>query len=121
MSIVLLYDGACRFCIRSLRVLKRFDPQDRLELVDASNRASVDKRFPQTSGADFDNAMYAVDSARVYRGFDAFRRAMRALPALAWLAMLMYIPGVPAIGRRVYDAIARNRHALGCSSEACDV
>jgi predicted DCC family thiol-disulfide oxidoreductase YuxK len=121
MSVVLLYDGACRFCIRSLRALKRFDSQNRLELVDATDRAGVDQRFPQTRGADFDAAMYAIEGSRVYRGFDAFRHAMWRLPSLSWLAMLMYLPGIPPLGRRAYDIIARNRHALGCSSEACDV
>jgi predicted DCC family thiol-disulfide oxidoreductase YuxK len=121
MSVALLYDGGCRFCIRSLRVLKRFDARNSLELVDATDREAIGARFPQTAGADFDAAMYAVDGSKVYRGFDAFRHAMRRLPGLWWLAMLMYVPGVPPIGRRVYDAVAHNRHALGCSSEACEL
>ena len=119
-NVVLLYDGTCRFCIRSLGVLKRFDPRDRLELVDASDRAAVSRRFPQTAGADFESAMYAVDGTRVYRGFDAFRRALAALPALRLLAPLLYVPGIPQAGRRIYDTVARNRHALGCSSEVCE-
>jgi len=119
MSVALLYDGACRFCIRSLRALKRFDPNDKLELVDATDRAATVRRFPQTVGADFDAAMYAVDGSRVYRGFDAFRRALRETPTLAWLVPLLYVPGVPQIGRRAYDAIARNRHNFGCASEVC--
>ncbi len=119
MSVALLYDGECRFCIHSLRVLKRFDRHDRLELIDATNRDAVARRFPQAAGADFDAAMYAVDRERVYRGFDAFRRALRETPRLAWLVPFLYVPGVPQIGRRIYDAVARNRHSLGCSSEVC--
>ncbi len=118
-GVALLYDGACRFCIRSLHVLKRFDSNDQLELVDATDRDATALRFPQTAGADFDAAMYAVDGQGVYRGFDAFRRALRETPALAWLVPFLYVPGVPQAGRRVYDAIARNRHNLGCASEVC--
>jgi predicted DCC family thiol-disulfide oxidoreductase YuxK len=119
MSVALLYDGECRFCLRSLRVLKRFDPHGRLELIDATDREAIAHRFPQTAGADFDAAMYAVDQEHVYRGFDAFRRALRETPSLAWLVPILYLPGVPQIGRRVYDAVARNRHSLGCASEVC--
>jgi predicted DCC family thiol-disulfide oxidoreductase YuxK len=118
-GVALIYDAACHFCIRSLRVLKRFDIHERLELVDATDRDSIVRRFPQTADADFDSAMYAVDGHAVYRGFDAFRRALRETPSLGWLVPLLYVPGVPQLGRRVYDAIARNRHALGCSSEVC--
>ena len=115
--VVLLYDGACRFCVRSLNVLKRFDPQGRIELVDATERSSVASRFPQAAGADFDAAMYAVEGENVYRGFDAFRRAMRVCDGLKWIVPLMSIPPVPQIGRRVYDMVARNRHSLGCNVE----
>ena len=119
MSVALLYDGACRFCVRSLLALKRFDAHDRLELIDATDREAIARRFPQTAGADFDEAMYAVDGEHVYRGFDAFRRALRETPRLVWLVALFYVPGVPLIGRRVYEAIARNRRSLGCSSATC--
>ncbi|MGH7715703.1 MAG: thiol-disulfide oxidoreductase DCC family protein [Vulcanimicrobiaceae bacterium] len=118
-SVALLYDGACRFCIRSLRALKRFDLHDRLELIDATDRDAIARRFPQTAGADFDAAMYAVDQHGVYRGFDAFRRALRETPVLAWLVPLLYVPGMAQIGRLAYDAIARHRHSLGCTSEVC--
>lgn len=117
--VALLYDGTCRFCIRSLHVLKRFDLNDKLELVDATDRDATASRFPQTAGMDFDAAMYAVDGHRVYRGFDAFRRALRETPPLAWLVPLLYVPGVPQLGRRAYGAIARNRRNLGCASEVC--
>jgi predicted DCC family thiol-disulfide oxidoreductase YuxK len=118
-SLALLYDGGCHFCIRSLRLLKRFDPNDRLELVDATDRDSIAHRFPQAAGSDLDAAMYAVDQHRVYRGFDAFRRALHETPALAWLLPFLYVPGIPQLGRLVYGMIARNRHSLGCTSEIC--
>jgi predicted DCC family thiol-disulfide oxidoreductase YuxK len=119
-GIVLLYDGGCAFCVRSLRVLKRFDRDGKLELVDATDRASTIARFPQAAGADFDSAMYAVDGLRVYEGFDAFRRAIRETPALRWIAPLLFVPGVPQFGRFVYALVARNRHALGCGSSVCE-
>jgi len=118
--IALLYDGSCSFCIRSLRALKRLDAGNRLELIDATDRATIVARFPQAAAADFGAAMYAVDGPRVYEGFDAFRRAVCRMPLTAWLAPLLFVPGVPQIGRRIYALVARNRHAFGCRSELCE-
>ena len=117
--VTLVYDGACHFCIRSLRGLKRFDPLDRMQLVDGTIPANL-ARFPELRDADLASAMYAVADGRAYRGFDAFRRAMWASPYLFAVAFIGYLPGVPFLGRRLYDWVARNRHALGCSS-SCSI
>jgi predicted DCC family thiol-disulfide oxidoreductase YuxK len=118
-SIALLYDGTCGFCVRSLRVLKRLDFLGRLELVDATDRQGVEERFPLARTANLDSAMYAVTKGGLYRGFDAFRRAGWALPIVAWLMPLLYVPGVPQVGRWLYGIVARNRKSLGCESDVC--
>lgn len=119
--VVLVYDGMCAFCIRSLNVLKRFDAAGRLELVDSTDTALVAKRFPMLQGADFSEAMYGVADGRVYKGFDAFRRAAWALPQGRAIAPLLYVPGVPQTGRVVYAKIARNRRSFGCDSGVCEL
>ncbi len=117
-GISLVYDGECGFCRRSLRILKAFDWLDRVELIAFQDRASWSVRFPQLSAADFSTAMYGVSAGAVYRGFDAFRAALWSLPATMPLAWTWYLPGVRAIGTRVYDLIATRRHSLGCG-DAC--
>jgi predicted DCC family thiol-disulfide oxidoreductase YuxK len=112
-----IYDAECRFCIRSLRVLKAFDILGRISLV-PSDTTGLLKRFPTLRGADFSSAMYAVRDGAAYAGFDAFRTALWSSPILALLAWSWYVPPVPAVGRRVYAWIARNRRSLGCSIES---
>jgi predicted DCC family thiol-disulfide oxidoreductase YuxK len=114
---VVVYDAECRFCIRSLRVLKAFDILGRITLV-PSNEDGLLERFPSLRGADFASAMYAVRDGKAYAGFDAFRTALWSSPILALLAWSWYVPPVPALGRRVYAWIARNRRSLGCSLES---
>jgi predicted DCC family thiol-disulfide oxidoreductase YuxK len=58
------------------------------------------------------------DGSLVERG-RAVRAVLAAVPFLAWLRFLWALPGVPGLMNTVYDAVARNRHRLGCSEEAC--
>ena len=114
---VVIYDADCRFCIRSLRVLKAFDILGRVSLLPSDTQGLLEL-FPSLRGADFSSAMYAVRDGAAYAGFDAFRTALWSSPILALLAWSWYVPPVPAVGRRLYAWIARNRHSLGCSIES---
>jgi predicted DCC family thiol-disulfide oxidoreductase YuxK len=111
--VTLAFDGECRFCIRSLRIVKFFDVLERITLVDANDPATV-RTYPAFRGSDFSNAMYATDGCTVFVGFYAFRRAFFASPLLAPLACLWYIPGVAFVGERVYRWVAAHRRGLGC-------
>jgi len=53
-------------------------------------------------------------SRKIETGFDAYRAIAWSIPLLIPLAPLLYLPGVPAIGRRVYAAVARRRLRGGC-------
>jgi predicted DCC family thiol-disulfide oxidoreductase YuxK len=110
-----VYDGLCRFCIRSIRVIRSLDVLRRVAFHDANDREAVAAAFPALADADLDDAMYAVDArGRRYRGFYAFRRLAWALPPVWWLIPLLYVPGVSFVGERIYGYIARNRSRLGC-------
>jgi len=115
VTVDVVYDGLCRFCIRSLALVQAIDTRSALRLHDANDRSAVLERFPALRDADFDAAMYAVDAdGRTYEGFYAFRRIAHALP-LAWpLVPLLHLPGAGALGSRAYALVARNRRRLGC-------
>jgi hypothetical protein len=65
--------------------------------------------------------MHVVDTAggtaSIAAGFDAFRRLAWVLPAAWPLVPILYVPGVPALGRRVYRWIASHR-STHCSLPA---
>ena len=56
---------------------------------------------------------------RAYRGFFAFRALAGRLPALWPLVPILYLPGVPFIGTRIYAGVARNRAPGGCRMDTC--
>ena len=121
MNIALVYDGECRFCLRSLLYLKRFDSANALTLVDGNDREKINREFPALALADLDTAMYAVAADGVYRGYDAFCRAAYELPALRLVASAGAFAPIAAAGRVVYALVARHRKRLGCATDRCDI
>lgn len=118
----LIFDGYCEFCIRSLELLKRFDANDRLVLVDGNNVEYVAAHYPGLNQADLSTAMYAVHDGRYYRGYDAFRLALENLGGgMSALGAIMKFPPIRAIGLVIYDKVAKNRRSFGCSSGACKI
>lgn len=108
--VAVLYDGNCLLCVRTITFLRGLDWLGRLELVNAAS-----------SGTQPD-AMYAVAGARRYRGFLAYRRMAWAIPALWPTVPFLYLPGVPAIGERIYTRVADARAESGsCGIEACSL
>ncbi len=107
----LIYDGHCDFCKSSLLVVRFFDVFRQITFVnshDPEALAATGVRFE-----DAEEAAYAVrPDGRQYAGFDAFRQVAWQLPATALLAPLLYLFGIPQLGRRAYEWIKNNRHRL---------
>ena len=117
----LIYDGDCAFCRRAVGVLRRWDHYGRIRYVMLQDHASL-HRLPPIPREALERAMHLVTPAgEIYRGADAFRAL---LPVLKWgpaVGVLFSVPGVPALARRAYAIIARNRHRLGCGSSTCSL
>src|SRR5712691_1944462 len=97
----LIYDGDCGFCRRSVDLLRRWDREQRVELVPFQDQARVAAYgIPLPALAA---AMHLVlPDARVFAGADAVPVILRLLPGKRWLAWVFGVPGVPPVARRVY-------------------
>jgi predicted DCC family thiol-disulfide oxidoreductase YuxK len=111
-----LYDGSCGICRKTVSVLSRLDVRRRLVFHDALNRwSSIRALFPSLRQDDCLETMHVVTaSGEVKTGFDAYRAISWSIPLFWPIAPLLYVPGVPLAGRRVYARVARNRHRAGC-------
>jgi predicted DCC family thiol-disulfide oxidoreductase YuxK len=121
---VVLYDGQCPLCRKSVALLKRLDWLRRVRCLDARDPANVPAREPTLEPARLLEEMHLVppSGGRVYHGFGAFRWIAWRLPLLWPVAPLLYLPGVPALGQRLYLWVARNRFDLvPCQHGACSI
>jgi predicted DCC family thiol-disulfide oxidoreductase YuxK len=105
-------------CRRSRRALERLDGAGRLSFVDVHDPAQAEVLFPRLRWEDLMEEMHVIDpEGGVTRGFFAFRTIASVLPALWLVWPLLYVPGVPWVGQRVYRFVAGNR-GRSCGS-AC--
>jgi predicted DCC family thiol-disulfide oxidoreductase YuxK len=121
---VVLFDGGCAFCLKSVRLLKRLDWLGRLQFEDCRDPTRLPETPVPLDPGRLLEAMHLVtpDRRRVYVGFAAVRWLAWRLPAVAPFAWLLYLPGVPWLGRRLYEWVARNRYGLvPCAGGECRV
>jgi predicted DCC family thiol-disulfide oxidoreductase YuxK len=112
---VVVFDGGCGFCSRTAAVLRRLDLFGRLHFVDANaGAASLASIAPAlTAEACIADIHVVVNRTpgvvSIETGFDAYRSIAWVLP-IAWSAVpILYVPGVPAVGRRIYRFVAAHR------------
>ena len=121
---LVIYDGRCSLCIRSMTVLDYLDSGDRTEPVNFEREWDrVRTRAPSLTPEHARHAMQLLTpDGRRLEGFHAFRELTRIIPLLWPLAPVTHFPGANTIGPRVYEAVATRRSRVGpCATGACQV
>lgn len=121
---VVLFDGDCRFCRKSVALLRRLDWAKSLHFQSARDVDRLPPSAVPLVPAELLTEMHLVtpDRRRVLKGFRAIRWLAWRLPALMPVAPLLYLPGVLPLGDRVYRWVARNRFDLvPCHDGGCAV
>jgi predicted DCC family thiol-disulfide oxidoreductase YuxK len=111
----MLFDGDCGLCQRTVRVIERLDVFHAIAYYDVRNdwRRTV-ARFPALTQPACLDEMHVVAADRVVTGFRAYRELVWKLPALWPLLPVLYVPGVPRLGQRLYRHVAARRLVAGC-------
>lgn len=110
-SVVLVWDGNCGFCRRSMRVFKALDVLGRIIAI-----PSTETSLYKADLDDYDPSVLTVGiwvrargSRRVYIGFDGFRRAVWVMPVVWVILPFLYLPGATWLGRQAYGWVAKHR------------
>ncbi|HTL29558.1 MAG TPA: DCC1-like thiol-disulfide oxidoreductase family protein [Tepidisphaeraceae bacterium] len=113
----IFFDGTCGLCQGTVAVVRRLDLLCRVRFRDIAREwPEVSAAFPQLDYHRCMEDMHLIDrSGRLHVGFDAYRYLARILP-LGWIFLpFLYLPGVRAIGVRVYSFIASRRAGIACA------
>jgi predicted DCC family thiol-disulfide oxidoreductase YuxK len=119
-----LFDGGCPLCRKSVALLKRLDWRGRLAYHDARDAAGLPPTAAPLDPERLLKEMHLVapGGRRVHAGFEAFRWIAGRLPPLWLVWPLLFLPGVPWLGRRLYRWVARHRyHLVPCGDGGCAV
>ncbi len=123
-SATVLYDGACPFCTFSVGILKKLDWLRKLHFQNARDTKHLPESDVPLVPKRLIEEMHLVTPGGkdVHAGFKAFRWMSWRLPATWLLAPLLYIPGIPWLGQKVYLWIAKNRFKLvPCKDGVCAI
>jgi predicted DCC family thiol-disulfide oxidoreductase YuxK len=119
--LIVLFDGGCPVCRRTVRTLRALDWLGRLRFADGT-RAEVRERVaPGLTEAQVFVEMYVVDPAgRRCAGYEGMLRIARVVPLMWPLALVGALPGIRQLGHTVYRRFAANRVRRGrCTDEFC--
>ncbi len=105
---VMIYDGACEFCVRWIGRWRRLTGR----AVDYAESRDAAARFPEIPLDAFAEAVHLVEpSGRVSRGAAAALRSLAHRRAGGWLSRCYdVVPGVARLAEAAYRAIARRYH-----------
>lgn len=115
---VVLYDGDCGFCTRSVRAARRLDWLPRVRWLDFREPAARPLAASLDSTRLEREMAHVSPEGTVRWGFDAWREVLGRFPSTFLIRPLLHLPPVAALGRRAYAWVAANRHRLG-ETEAC--
>jgi len=121
---VVLYDGQCPLCQKSIAVLKPLDWLGRAHFQDARDTEHLPPCDEPLVPKRLLEQMHVVtpDRRHAYAGFRGFRWLAWRIPALLPAAPFLYLPGVLWVGNRVYLMIAKNRFNLvACVDGVCSL
>lgn len=110
--IIALYDGYCAICRTTLAIITALDWFKRVKFVDLHS-ADVDTRFSQFTHEELMGQIHVIDEqGTVFAGFDGTRRLLKAVPLGVPIWLILQLPFMDGVGKRVYRWIARHRYGI---------
>lgn len=126
-----LYDGNCVICQSTCETMRALDWLRRIEFIDLHQAEVNSARFADLNRPRLMREIHVLDAdGRLYAGFAGMRRMLRELPLGLPLWLLLQLPGSDALGKRLYQIIARRRYRINallgnemrdCAEDSCEM
>jgi predicted DCC family thiol-disulfide oxidoreductase YuxK len=116
---IVLFDGECSFCNRSIQFIIRHDPGKRFQF--ASLHAPVAQQQLLQAGVrreHLPDSIVLLEQDRVYTKSTAALRIARRLSGL-WPLAYVFLLVPPLLRDAVYDLVARNRYRWFGRQQTC--
>lgn len=115
------YDEGCPLCRRTVLIIRHFDIRDAIAF---KGLQSHHEREPQLAGIPRESLLadlFSIDSqGHMASGLDTYIRILRAMGYPYPIALLLNLPGIHGLAKRVYRRIADSRQRQSCD-ERCTV
>jgi predicted DCC family thiol-disulfide oxidoreductase YuxK len=119
---IVLFDGNCPLCQRSIRLLKRLDWLKKFHYQNCREIENLPRCEVPLIPNRLLEQMHLVtpNRKRSFAGFAAFRWLAWRMPLTWGIVPLLYLPGARWLGNKIYSWVARNRYNLvPCKDGVC--
>lgn len=114
------YDAECPLCNKVVVMVRHFDVFNRINCVTVQGYAAHDPALAGIAEIDLLINIHGVDkNGRVYVGYDAYIALMKHMIHAYPHALLLSLPGISNIGKKIYRYVAGHRLTERCTSENC--
>ncbi len=122
--IIVLYDGWCPFCNKSIQTFKKLDWRDRVSFT-SFREPGIAKQFG-VEVASLEKRIHSVQRSTntVEEGINSINRICKNVPLLWFLVPMLSFSSMIGLGQPVYDWIAKRRTIFptgGCEEDSCEM
>ena len=111
------FDEQCPLCTRTAIFVEHFDLRRAIAFRGLQTHASSCAALTGFTESELLMDLYAVDRRQgVHSGLDTYIRILRHMGYTAPLALLLRLPGIYQVARRIYRRIADNRQRRTCDA-----
>lgn len=108
-----LFDGQCRFCRISIKMLQIMDLFEKYEYLDFRLINDLAVLHRSLTKEACERQVIMIDSLNeLHGGFFVFRKMCFSMPMMSPLLVIFYFPGMGVFGPLVYQWVARHRSVL---------
>jgi predicted DCC family thiol-disulfide oxidoreductase YuxK len=107
--LLVFYDEGCRFCRRTVALLRSLDMFDALRPVRGLSSDPERNSYPQISHEMLTRDVYAAAGGRIAAGYDAYAWIAKRVFLLWPIVPILWLGRVKALGQTVYRRVADSR------------
>jgi predicted DCC family thiol-disulfide oxidoreductase YuxK len=119
--ILFFYDAECPLCLRTRIVIEFFDIFKRVKFLPIQGYYDDYKDVLNKPYEECLDNIYSINNQKVYSGVYTYINVWKKMIYTFPIGLLIQIPGIIHLAKKVYEKIASNRNTERCNEENCEV
>lgn len=116
------YDAECPLCIKVVAVIRHIDVLHRIRCLTVQGHFRNDAAIRSLDEETLLINIHGVTpKGKVAVGYWAYVQLLKSMGYTYPLALLLSMPGISAVGKKIYRYIAGERLTVRCTSESCSL
>ena len=119
-TLTFYYDSECPLCIRTKIVITHLDWFNKIGFKTVQFDAPENQYLKNIEQTVLLDDIYSIDTkGKIYSGVNTYIQVLKRIFYLFPLAILLQLPGIYQIAKKIYGYVAKNRSTERCTEENC--